>query len=161
MGGDFKGSTVGTSPAYSFCALAAEVEVDLETGKVKVLRFYGSHDSGVVINPLTFEGQVEGSCVMGAGETLLEDIVVQNGRISNPNLRDYVIPTAKDAPEIISESVEVADPAGPFGAKEVGEGSSLAVMAAVSNAIHDATGVWVKELPITPERLLQALGKLP
>ncbi len=158
LGGDFKGGTVGTSPAYSFSTVVAEVTVDLETGYVTVDRVTDFSDAGTVINPATFHGQVEGSIVMGLGETLLEDTVVgQGGRLANPNLHDYLIPTIGDTPEITTVAVESYEPHGPFGAKEIGEGSLLPVLGAIANAIYDACGVRVMELPITPEKILAAL----
>jgi 4-hydroxybenzoyl-CoA reductase alpha subunit len=158
LGGDFKGGTVGTSPAYSFSTAIAEVTVDLETGYVTVDRFTDFSDGGTVINPIAFHSQVEGSIVMGLGETLLEDTLArEDGSLINPNLHDYLIPTIRELPEIHTGAVESFEPRGPFGAKEVGEGSMLPVLGAIANAIHDATGVWVKELPITPERILAAL----
>ncbi len=161
LGGTFKGAPIGTSPAYSFCAQVAEVEVDTETGAVRVTDFYDAHDCGTVINPLALHGQVEGSLVMGMGESLWEEVVHREGRIVNANLHDYLIPTAADTPRIHSIVVPSYDPGGPFGAKEVGEGSSLPVMGAVANAVADAIGVRITDLPITPEKILRALGKVP
>jgi 4-hydroxybenzoyl-CoA reductase subunit alpha len=160
LGGEFKGGTVGTSPAYSFSTVVAEVSVDLETGQVKVDRCVDYSDAGTVVNPVTFHGQVEGSIIMGIGETLMEDVIHHpDGTIANPNLHDYLIPSIREAPEIRSVAVESFEPRGPFGAKEVGEGSLVPVLGAIANAVHDATGVWVHELPITPERILRALGE--
>lgn len=159
LGGEFKGSTVGTSPAYSFSTVVAEVTVDLETGFVSVDRLTDYSDAGTVINPLTFHGQVEGALIMGLGETLMEDTVTgTDGRIVNPNLHDYLIPTICDAPEITTVAVESYEPNGPFGAKEIGEGSLLPVLGAIANAIYDACGVRVTDLPITPEKILRGLG---
>ncbi|HXI20978.1 MAG TPA: molybdopterin cofactor-binding domain-containing protein, partial [Gemmatimonadales bacterium] len=158
LGGDFKGGTVGTSPAYSFSTVVAEVTVDLETGYVNVDKVTDYSDAGTVINPVTFHGQVEGSIVMGMGETLLEDTLVgAEGRFTNANLHDYLIPTICETPEIRTVAVESYEPQGPFGAKEIGEGSLLPVLGAIANAIYDATGVRVTELPITPEKILQGL----
>jgi 4-hydroxybenzoyl-CoA reductase alpha subunit len=158
LGGDFKGGTVGTSPAYSFSTVVAEVTVDLETGFVDVDRVTDYSDAGTVINPVTFHGQVEGSIVMGMGETLLEDTLVSaEGRFTNANLHDYLIPTICETPEIRTVAAESYEPHGPFGAKEIGEGSLLPVLGAIANAIYDATGVRVSELPITPEKILQGL----
>ena len=160
LGGDFKGGTVGTSPAYSFSTAVAEVSVDLETGYVTVERVTDFSDAGTVINPVTFHGQVEGAIVMGLGETLLEDTVVgAGGRFANANLHDYLIPTICDAPEIRTSAVESYEPRGPFGAKEIGEGSLLPVLGAIANAIYDACGVRVTELPITPEKILEGLAR--
>jgi 4-hydroxybenzoyl-CoA reductase subunit alpha len=160
LGGDFKGATVGTSPAYSFGSAVCEVSVDLETGKVKVERFTDFHDCGTPINPQMVHGQVEGAVVMGASEALLEDVQFDaRGQILNPNLHGYAIMTIKDAPEIFSGLVDSYEPRGPFGAKEIGEGSTLPVLGAVAHAIANATGVWIKDLPITPEKILKALRK--
>jgi 4-hydroxybenzoyl-CoA reductase alpha subunit len=160
LGGTFKGAAIGTSPAYSFCAQVAEVEVDLETGKVRVTNFYDAHDCGTVINPMALHGQVEGSLVMGMGESLFEEVVHREGHIVNPNLHDYLIPTAMDVPKVHSLIAKSHDPGGPFGAKEVGEGAALPVMGAVANAVADAIGVRINDLPITPEKILRALGKI-
>ena len=160
LGGDFKGGAVGTSPAYSFSTVVAEITVDLETGQVTVDRVTDFSDAGTVINPVTFHGQVEGSIVMGLGETLLEDTLFDaKGRATNPNLHDYLIPTMLEIPEIHTAAVESFEPNGPFGAKEVGEGSLLPVLGAIANAIYDACGVRVTELPITPEKILRGLAK--
>ncbi len=160
LGGGFKGSTVGTSPAYSFSTVIAEVTVDLETGLVQVDRVTDFSDAGTVINPVTFHGQVEGSIVMGLGETLLEDTVAgPGGKLVNPNLHDYLIPTIRDTPEIRSVAVDSYEPRGPFGAKEIGEGSLVPVLGAIANAVYDACGVRVTELPITPEKILAGLAR--
>jgi len=158
LGGEFKGGTVGTSPAYSFSTAVAEVTVDLETGYVTVDRFTDYSDAGTVINPVTLHGQVEGAIIMGLGETLLEDTIVgAGGRFANANLHDYLIPTISETPEIHTAAVESYEPRGPFGAKEIGEGSLLPVLGAIANAIYDACGVRVTELPITPEKILRGL----
>lgn len=158
LGGDYKGATVGTSPAYSFGSSICEVSVDLETGKVNVEKFTDFHDCGTPINPLMAHGQVEGAMVMGASETLMEDVQFDKaGHILNPNLHGYLIMTIKDAPEVFSGFVESYEPEGPFGAKEIGEGTTCPVLGAVAHAIANATGVWVKDLPITPEKIVNAL----
>ncbi|MGD2111416.1 MAG: molybdopterin-dependent oxidoreductase, partial [Phycisphaerae bacterium] len=158
LGGDYKGSTVGTSPAYSFGTSVCELSVDLETGKVDIERFTDYHDCGTPINPQAVHGQVEGAIVMGASETIMEDVQFdEKGQILNPNLHGYLIMTIKDAPEIFSGLVDSYEPRGPFGAKEIGEGSTLPVLGAVAHAIANATGVWIKDLPITPEKILNAL----
>ena len=158
LGGDHKGATVGTSPAYSFGTSVCELRVDLETGKVDIERFTDYHDCGTPINPRAVHGQVEGAIVMGASETLLEDVQYdEKGRILNPDLHGYTMLTIKDAPEIFSGIVDSYEPRGPYGAKEIGEGSTLPVLGAVAHAIASATGVWVKDLPITPEKILNAL----
>ncbi|OGU60505.1 MAG: 4-hydroxybenzoyl-CoA reductase subunit alpha [Ignavibacteria bacterium GWF2_33_9] len=158
LGGTYKGAAVGTSPAYSFSASVCEVEVDFETGKVKVLNFWDAHDCGTAINPLNVEGQVDGAAVMGMSETLFENEVFdKSGRMLNPDLHNYLIATSADTPEINSTIVDSFEPAGPYGAKEVGEGASLPILGAIANAIEDAVGVRIKELPITPEKILKAI----
>jgi len=163
LGGSHKGSTVGTSPAYSFSACVAEVDVDLETGQVTVTRLTDAHDLGTAINPMAVEGQCEGAGVMMLSEALLEDVVFdEDGRIRNPSLHDYLIATACDAPEMETIIVPSYEPRGPYGGKECGEGSTLPVIGAIANAVSDAIGVRVSELPITPERvraLLRQQGK--
>ncbi|MCH8860576.1 MAG: molybdopterin-dependent oxidoreductase [Thaumarchaeota archaeon] len=158
LGGTYKGAAVGTSPAFSFSASVCEVEVDMETGKVKVLDFWDAHDCGTAINPMAVEGQVEGAVVMGMSETLLEDEVFDsNCKILNADLHNYLIATSADTPRIHSTIVDSYEPAGPFGAKEVGEGAILPVLGAVANAVADAIGARVFELPITPEKVLIAI----
>jgi 4-hydroxybenzoyl-CoA reductase subunit alpha len=162
LGGDYKGATVGTSPAYSFGTSVCELSVDLDTGKVHIDRFTDYHDCGTPINPRAVHGQVEGAIVMGAGETIMEDVQFDNkGNILNPNLHGYVMMTIKDAPEIFSGIVDSYEPRGPYGAKEIGEGSTLPVLGAVAHAIACATGVWIKDLPITPEKILKAVRQKP
>ncbi|MCP3902252.1 MAG: molybdopterin-dependent oxidoreductase [Planctomycetes bacterium] len=158
LGGDYKGATVGTSPAYSFGSAVCEVTVDLETGKVTLDRFTDYHDCGTAINPRAVHGQVEGAVVMGASETIMEDVQFdERGQLLNPDLHGYLMMTIKDAPEIFSGIVDSYEPRGPFGAKEIGEGSTLPVLGAVAHAIANATGVWITDLPITPEKILSAI----
>jgi 4-hydroxybenzoyl-CoA reductase subunit alpha len=147
------------SPAYSFMTQAAEVEIDTHTGKVKVLKMVAAHDCGKAINPMLVEGQLEGSVVGGMGQALYEDVMTEKGQVLNPSFLDYGIPTAMEAPSIASVEVETNDPEGPFGAKESGEGTQLAPAPAIINAIYDAIGVRFKTLPVTPEKVLEALQK--
>ncbi|HLA27021.1 MAG TPA: xanthine dehydrogenase family protein molybdopterin-binding subunit [Syntrophales bacterium] len=156
---NFLGGEGDLSPAYSFGASVAEVEVDPETGKVKVLNFYMAHDCGFVINPLAVAGQLEGSTHMGLGYALSENIGVddQTGQIMNTGFLDYKILLAPDMPKVQTIAVETIDPNGPFGAKEAGEGTTISPAPAIANAIYDAIGVRIKELPITPEKILKAL----
>jgi 4-hydroxybenzoyl-CoA reductase subunit alpha len=147
------------SPAYSFMTQAAEVEVDTQSGKVKVLKMVASHDCGRAINPMLVEGQLEGSVVGGMGQALYEDVITDKGQVVNPSFLDYGIPTAMEIPSITSVEVETDDPEGPFGAKESGEGTQLAPAPAIINAIYDAIGVRFKTLPVTPEKVLEALQK--
>ncbi|MBI5323830.1 MAG: molybdopterin-dependent oxidoreductase [Ignavibacteriae bacterium] len=159
LGGNYKGAAVGTSPAYSYSATVCEVEVDMETGKVKVLNFWDAHDCGTAINPMAVEGQVEGAIVMGMGEVLFEDEVFdKNGKMLNSDLHNYLIATSSDMPNIDSSIVDSYEPEGPFGAKEVGEGATLPVFGALANAIADAIGVRIYNLPITPHKILEAIN---
>jgi xanthine dehydrogenase molybdenum-binding subunit len=148
------------SPAYPFACQVAEVEVDPLTGQVTVTDFVAAHDVGRAINPLATEGQIQGGVLQGLGWTLMEDLAVdERGRIRNPGFLDYVIPTAADAPPIRPILVEPGEPNGPYGAKGIGEPALNPAMAAVTNAIFDATGVRIKELPVRPERLLAEIRK--
>lgn len=156
-GGKFKGSGVGPGVAYSYSAQVAEVSVDVETGQVTVERIVAAHDCGRALNPLTVEGQIEGSVSMGLGQALTEEVKYDQGLTMNPGLLEYKTGGIRDTPIIESIIVESVDPEGPFGAKEAGEGSLAAVIPAVANAIYDAVGVRIKELPLTPERILKAI----
>jgi 4-hydroxybenzoyl-CoA reductase subunit alpha len=158
LGGSFKGATVGTSPAFGCSAQVAEVTVDLETGEVTVNRITGAHDCGFAINVTQVEGQMQGSMMMGMGEALMEQIIYdRRGRIVNANLAEYKIPTAVDMPHLDSIVIESHEPHGPYGAKEVGEGCIMPVIPCILNAIYDATGVRIDELPVTPERIVAAM----
>ncbi len=158
LGGSFKGAAVGTSPAFGCSAQVAEVKVDLETGEVTVEKITGAHDCGFAINRTQVEGQMQGSMMMGMGEALMEEILYDEcGRIKNANLAEYKIPTSLDMPPLESIIVESHEPHGPFGAKEVGEGAIMPTIPAILNAIYDATGVRINELPVTPERIRMAL----
>ncbi len=156
-GGKFKGAGVGPSPAYSYSAQVVEVIVDTETGEVKVDRIIAAHDCGKALNPLTVEGQVEGSVWMGLGQAVQEEMVWENGRLMNGGLLEYRSASILESPPIEAILVESHDPEGPLGAKEAGEGSLAATLPAVANAIYDAVGVWITTLPITPEKVLKAL----
>jgi CO/xanthine dehydrogenase Mo-binding subunit/CO/xanthine dehydrogenase FAD-binding subunit len=147
------------SPAYSFAAHAAEVEVDRDTGEVRVLEVVAAHDSGVVINPTLIEGQIIGGVVMGLGAALGEELVYEDGRLVNPAYLHYALPRAADAPTIRPILVEHADPQTPYGVKGIGEISMVPVIAAVANAVAHAVGVRVSELPITPDKVLRALAE--
>jgi 4-hydroxybenzoyl-CoA reductase subunit alpha len=156
-GGKFKGAGVGPSPSYSYSAQVAEVSVDPETGRVLVHRVIAAHDCGKALNPLCVEGQIEGSVYMGLGQALQEEMIWNNGRLMNPTLLEYRIPSTLETPEIESIIVESMDPEGPFGAKEAGEGSLAATIPAIANAVYDAVGVRINTLPITAEKVLAAL----
>lgn len=158
LGGDYRGGTIGASPAYSFTACVAEVDVDLETGEVRVPHVWTSHDCGRALNPVLVEGQIEGSAYMGFGEVFLESHAVNKyGLTTRPNLLDYTIPTSLDCPELHASIVESLDPEGPYGAKEAGEGPLHPTIPAIANAIHDACGIWLTKLPFTPAKVLAAL----
>lgn len=158
--GRFKGAGVGPSPAYSYSAAVAEVEVDADTGHVNVPRIWVAHDIGKSINPMLVMGQVEGSIYMGLGEALMEEMVYRENRNvvhKFPSLLEYKSPTTLEMCDVFTYLVEDADPNGPFGAKEVGQGPLLPVMPAIANAVYDAVGVRIDEVPITPEKVLAAL----
>ena len=158
LGGKFKGATVGTSPAYGCSAQVVEVDVDLETGRITVEAMTDAHDCGLAINKTSVEGQMEGSLCMGLGEALFEEVKFDDkGNILNANLGEYHIPTALDMPNVYSIIVESNEPNGPFGAKEVGEGAIMPTIPAILNAVADATGLQIDELPLTPERVLRAI----
>jgi CO/xanthine dehydrogenase Mo-binding subunit len=148
------------SAAYGFGAQMAEVEVDVETGLVRVLRLACANDVGRAINPMAVEGQIEGGAQMGLGYALTEELIVEQGRVLNPNLVDYRIFTSADMPELETIIVETDDPGGPFGAKGVGEMGGTPTAAAIANAIYDAVGVRLTEVPMTPERVLAALDQM-
>jgi 4-hydroxybenzoyl-CoA reductase alpha subunit len=147
------------APSYSFMTQAAEVEVDLNTGKIKLLKMVTAHDCGRAINPMLVEGQLEGSVVGGMGQALYENVIVEKGQVMNPSFLDYGFPTFMEMPEIGAIDIETDDPVGPFGAKEAGEGTQLSPAPAIVNAIYDAIGVDFMELPVTPEHILKALKR--
>jgi 4-hydroxybenzoyl-CoA reductase subunit alpha len=146
------------SPAFSFGAQAAEVEVDEDTGKVSLIQVTTAHDCGQVINQHGVEGQLEGAFVMGQGYVLSENLVTDEGMVLNPSFVDYKLMRAPDVPEnFTSLLVETHEPEGPFGAKEAGEGLTNPSAGCIANAIYDAVGVRIYDLPITPEKILRAL----
>jgi CO/xanthine dehydrogenase Mo-binding subunit len=143
---------------FSFGAVVAEVEVDTETGQVRVTNVTGAHDCGFAINPMAVEGQLEGSVASGGvGATLLEEHVWDGGQMLNANMLEYKVPLSVDMPQITPIIVETVDPEGPFGAKEAGLWGSMNMFQAIGNAVYDAVGVWVKEFPMTPDKVLRAL----
>jgi CO/xanthine dehydrogenase Mo-binding subunit len=158
--GSYRGGTIGASPAYSFTAHVAEVEVDAETGIVVVKKVWVAHDCGKALSPLIVEGQMEGSVYMGFAEAIMEQHIVDpehGGVHTGPSLLDYRIPTFADTPDIHSMIVEAPDAQGPYGAKEAGEGPLHPIIPAISNAIHDAVGVRMNATPFSPPRVLAAL----
>jgi 4-hydroxybenzoyl-CoA reductase alpha subunit len=157
--GKYKGGGVGPSPCYSYTACVVELQVDRETGEVRIEDVWIAHDVGRALNPLLVEGQVEGSVYMGIGEALMEEQVFRKGLHKIPSLLEYKSPTTLETPEIHTLLVETDDPAGPFGAKEAGQGPLLPVIPAIANAVHDAIGVRIDEVPITPDKILRALER--
>jgi 4-hydroxybenzoyl-CoA reductase alpha subunit len=157
MGGRHKGAAAGLSPTYSFQAYVAQVEVDPETGFVKLEKIWAAHDCGKALNPTAVEGQVIGSIHMGLGQALTEDFGYHKGNILNPNLLDYRTLTSRQMPPVEVFLIESNDPEGPYGAKECGEGPLLPILPAVANAIHDAVGIRMQELPMTPDRILSGI----
>jgi 4-hydroxybenzoyl-CoA reductase subunit alpha len=147
------------SPTYSFGAQIAEVQVDKETGQVKLSKMTVAHDCGFAINPMAVEGQLEGSVAGGLGQALLEVLIQKDGQIFNPSFLSYKMPTVMETPEVESILIETIDPEGPFGAKEAGEGTQLSTAPAIANAIYNAIGVRIKDLPITPEKILSRLER--
>ena len=155
---DFRTGEGNVSGSYGFEAQIAEVEVNKETGEVKILKMWDAHDIGRAINPQSVEGQIEGSLAMGIGYTFLENFHFdKKGRPANGNFANYRLPRTMGLPPMESILIETNDPEGPFGAKGMGEASLLPTSAAIANAIEDAVGVRIKELPITPEKILKAL----
>ena len=158
--GDYRGSGVGPSPAYSYSACVAEVDCDPETGHVSVERVWLAHDIGRAINPLLVRGQIEGSVHMALGEVLMEEQAFRGALHTGPSLLDYKIPTVLEMPSVEAILVESIDAEGPFGAKEVGQGPLLPVIPAVVNAVHDALGIRVDEIPLRPDKVLAAVSDL-
>jgi CO/xanthine dehydrogenase Mo-binding subunit len=158
---DFEKGLGNISATYAFGTQGAEVEVDTETGEVKILRMVAAHDVGKVLNPLALKGQIYGALAQGVGYALYEELRSQQGKILNPNFRDYKIPSVceMDFP-IDLEFIETDDSYGPFGAKGVAEPGLVPTAPAIANAIYDAVGVRIRDLPITPEKILAALKKI-
>ena len=163
----YKGGGVGPSPTYSYSAAVVEVEVNPITGWVHVPKVWIAHDIGRALNPTLVRGQVEGSVYMGLGEALMEEQEFRRlpKSLSHalvhkfPSMLEYKSPTSLDMPEVVTELIEDPDPRGPFGAKEVGQGPLLPIMPAVANAVYDAVGVRIDEVPITPEKIMTALAE--
>ncbi|HEX7051702.1 MAG TPA: molybdopterin cofactor-binding domain-containing protein [Longimicrobiales bacterium] len=161
--GEYRGGTIGASPAYSFTAHVAEVDVDVETGIVRVEKIWIAHDCGRALNPVLVEGQMEGSAYMGFAEALMEQQIFKDadhgraGLHNGPSLLDYRIPTSLDTPALESLIIESIDPEGPYGAKEAGEGPLHPSIPAIANAIYDAVGVRMDAMPFSPPRVWKAL----
>jgi 4-hydroxybenzoyl-CoA reductase subunit alpha len=157
LGGNFKGAGAGLSPSYSFGAVIAQVNVNTDTGAVKVENIWGAHDCGRALNPLAVEGQLEGSWHMGLGQALSEEMRYHGGLLVNSNLLDYKVPTSVDTPDMDVTIIESIDPEGPFGAKECGEGGIHPSIPAIANAVYDAIGYRVTSLPIRAEEILKGI----
>jgi 4-hydroxybenzoyl-CoA reductase alpha subunit len=163
----YKGGGVGPSPTYSYSAAVVEVAVNLITGWITVPKIWIAHDIGRALNPTLARGQVEGSVYMGLGEALMEEQEFRRlpKKLSHalvhkfPSILEYKSPTSLDMPEVFTELIEEPDPHGPFGAKEVGQGPLLPIMPAVANAVYDAVGVRIDEIPVTPEKIMKALAE--
>ena len=143
--------------AYVFGCQVAEVEVDTVTGEVQVLGIWAAHDVGRAVNPRGVEGQIEGGIVQALGQGLMEDYRVEQGRTTTPNLAKYILPTALDVPHVTSIILEEPDRKGPLGVKGIGEPAMVPTIPAVMNAIYDAVGVRITDLPASPERVLAAI----
>ncbi|NTW43303.1 MAG: xanthine dehydrogenase family protein molybdopterin-binding subunit, partial [Anaerolineaceae bacterium] len=147
--------------AYGYVAESVTVDVDLETGLIDLLNVVCSNDVGKAINPQTIQGQIEGAIVQAAGYTILENFIQENSQVKTSQFSTYLIPTSLDIPDNIeSRILEFPDPNGPWGARGMGEMPYMPFAPAVIAAVHDATGVWFDEFPLTPERILRGLGKL-
>jgi CO/xanthine dehydrogenase Mo-binding subunit len=144
---------------YTYAAVTAEVEVDTETGRVQVLKMVAAFDVGKAINPISVEGQIEGGTIQGLGYALMEEMIHKNGVVVNPNLGDYYVPTSLDIPEIKTIIVEYPGRLGPFGAKAIGEPPIVLPAPAIVNAIDNAIGIRMDEIPATPDRLLTKLRR--
>jgi 4-hydroxybenzoyl-CoA reductase subunit alpha len=163
----YKGGGVGPSPTYSYTAAVVEVVVNPVTGWITVPKIWIAHDIGRALNPPLVRGQIEGSVYMGLGEALMEEQEFRRlpKKLSHalvhkfPSILEYKSPTSLDMPDVVTELIEEPDPRGPFGAKEVGQGPLLPIMPAVANAVYDAVGVRIDEVPITPEKIMKALAE--
>jgi carbon-monoxide dehydrogenase large subunit len=144
---------------WMFATHAVEVEVDTETGVVKIVKVAAAHDVGRAINPVTCEQQIEGAVIMGLSNTLFEELKMEGGRVLNSSLADYKLATFSDMPQIVPILVEARHTEGPFGAKGVGEPAAGATGPAIGNAIFDAVGIRIRDLPITAEKVWAALKK--
>ncbi len=157
QGGKFRGAAVGSTAGFSYAAQVVEVVVDEDTGAVAVERVWVAHDCGFAINPLAVEGQVQGAVWMGMGQALSEETQYHEGLPLRPNMLDYRVPTIVESPPIEVKLVESRDPLGPFGAKEASEGALHSFAPALANAICDAIGIRLTDLPASPDRVLEAI----
>jgi CO/xanthine dehydrogenase Mo-binding subunit len=156
---DIKTEFVKNVRSFAFATQSCEVEIDEGTGEVKVLKFVAAHETGTTMNEMLAEGQIEGAVMQGIGFTFMESMTHDNGRVVNDNFLDYKLPTFGEQPEIDVQLIETGDPHGPYGAKGIGEAGLVPTAAALANAVYDASGIRVRELPITREFILNALKK--
>jgi 4-hydroxybenzoyl-CoA reductase subunit alpha len=154
---DFEKGLGNSGTSYSFTSHLTEVDVDLETGFVKCTDMVIAHDCGKPLNPINVEAQNEGGAIQGLGQAMYEKFVMDQGKTLNPNLADYKMPLSLDVPNIEVIDIITEDTSGPYGAKEASEGSIVSAPPSVVSAIHDATGIWFKEQPVTPEKIVMAL----
>ncbi len=157
---DKDGHGAKPTPFWMHAAQAAEVEVDVETGDVRVTKLVGAHDVGKAINPISCVAQIEGALATGLGYALSEELQYDGGECVNPTLADYKIPTALDCPPYDSRVIEVPHDEGPYGAKGLGEPGLAPTAAAIANAVYDACGVRIRGLPLTSEKVYAALQAL-
>jgi 4-hydroxybenzoyl-CoA reductase subunit alpha len=154
---DFENGAGNPGTSFSFTSQLTDVDVDMETGFVKCNEMIIAHDCGRPLNPSLVESQNQGAAMQGMGQTMYEKFVMDNGTTLNPNLADYKMPLSKDVPKIEVIDIITDDPTGPYGAKEASEGAIVSAPPSIVSAIHDATGIWLKELPATPEKIVMAL----
>ena len=154
---DFDTGTGNGGTSYSFTAQTVRLGVDMETGKLDVTDFTIAHDAGVPLHPISVESQNEGGAVQGLGQAIYEEFIMESGKTQNGTLLDYKMPRSTDIPNIKVIDIITDDPDGPFGAKEASEGSIVSTPPAVFSALHNATGIWFKEQPVTPEKIVKAL----
>jgi CO/xanthine dehydrogenase Mo-binding subunit len=157
---DFKTGQGQVFPDFTFGTHAVEVAVDVETGKVDVLKLIACFDVGQAINLLSAEGQLEGGALYGLGYGMMEEIIFDKGITLTPSFAQYLIPTSLDSPDVESIMIESGGGVGPFGAKGLGEPSCVSVAVAFANAVADATGTRIYDLPVTAEKIIRALGKI-
>ncbi|MGH7765937.1 MAG: molybdopterin cofactor-binding domain-containing protein, partial [Candidatus Binatia bacterium] len=143
----------------SFQAIAADVEVDADTGEVRVVKLWFTYDVTKVINPVIHQGQIDGAIVQGVGFSLMEEMAVDEGRVLTLGLGDYKLPNIKDVPPLVTSLVQAEEGPGPFGVKAVAEAGISIVAPAITNAIYNATGVRIMELPVTAEKILAGLAQ--
>jgi CO/xanthine dehydrogenase Mo-binding subunit len=141
----------------SFCAQVAEVEVDPDTGQITVQKIVTAHDVGTILNPMTHQGQIEGGLIQGLGYALMEELLIEDGHISTLSLGDYKIPTMPDIPELVTVLLESGPGPAPYQSKGIGESSNTPVAAAIANAVFDAVGVRLTDLPLSAEKVFAAL----